>query len=360
MQGPVPASEPTTSATEGNSSLQFSNFVGLSADDRTNAIVAYGTHQDLKTLGSLIEKIDIPLPQVLIEAVITEVTLKEDQASGITSFGFNYTGVGNVFDAVSIATAGGSGITEGIIDRDDPEDFSLTALVTASDTDSNARILSTPRIMISHNEEGIINVSESRPIITSSTSFTNSDTGNVRSNVEYRDIGIKLTVTPLIGADGTVQMKIEQKIENVVGTIQVDNNDQPIIGIREATSTVSVQDDQVIVLGGLQQNSVTDGNSYVPILRKIPLVGELMGSDSTQYDRTELIIFLRPKVLQNPATAQNLTEEYIDIAEEKAAIQHYLENNSSDDLYMEGSKFESAKPKATSAPSKPRSLRRTR
>jgi general secretion pathway protein D len=340
----------STSSSESNSSLQFSSFVGLSADERTNSIVAYGTHNDLKTLKDLIGKIDIPLPQVLIEAVITEVALKEDQASGISSFGFTYDGLTNIFGGVSIVTAGasgaGSGISTGSVDLNNPSDFSLTALVSASDSDSNARILSTPRIMVSHNEEGIINVSESRPIITSSTSTLNSS-NNSRSTVEYRDIGIKLTVTPLIGANGTVQMKIEQTVENVVGTISVDGNDQPIIGIREATSTVSVQDNQVIVLGGLQQNSLTDGNTYVPGLRRIPLIGGLLGSDTQEYDRTELIIFIRPKILQNPANAQSLSNEYISKAEEKEAVLGYLENNTSGNLYMDGSIFEKEVPKET-------------
>jgi general secretion pathway protein D len=349
---PAPATPVAATATSNstNSSLQFSNFVGLSADERTNSIVAYGTHRDLKTLKDLIEKIDIPLPQVLIEAVITEVTLKEDQASGLSSFGFMYDGATNIFDGVSIVTAGasgaGSGITGGSVDLNNPNDFSLTALVTASDTDSNTRILSTPRIMVSHNEEGIINVSESRPIITSSTSsLNNNDPSQTRSSVEYRDIGIKLTVTPLIGADGTVQMTIEQTVENVVGTIQVDNNDQPIIGIREATSTVSVQDNQVIVLGGLQQNSLTEGNSYIPGFRRIPFIGGLLGTDTKEYDRTELIIFLRAKILPNPAEAQNLSNAYIEKAEEKEAVMDYLENNTSEDLYMDGSIFEKEEPK---------------
>jgi general secretion pathway protein D len=353
----------STSSSESNSSLQFSNFVGLSADERTNAIVAYGTHNDLKTIKELIEKIDIPLPQVLIEAVITEVTLKEDQASGLTSFGFKYDGIaaGTIpagFSGIGISTAGASGtgsnISAGSVDLNNPNDFSLTALVSASDTDSKARILSTPRIMVSHNEEGIINVSESRPIITSSTSsLSNSDINNSRSSVEYRDIGIKLTVTPLIGADGTVQMKIEQTVENVVGTIKVDNNDQPIIGIREATSTVSVQDNQVIVLGGLQQNSVTKGNSYVPGFRRIPFLGGLLGGDTSEYDRTELIIFIRPKILPNPSVAQKLSDEYIDKAEEKKAVVQYLENNTSGDLYMKGSRFEEeAKPTKNEEPKK--------
>ena len=214
--------------------------------------------------------------------------------------------------------------------------------------------------MVSHNEEGIINVSESRPIITSSTSFSDSN-NNTRSSVEYRDIGIKLTVTPLIGADGTVQMTIEQTIENVVGTIKVDDNDQPIIGIREATSTVSVQDNQVIVLGGLQQNSLTNGNSYVPGFRRIPFIGGLLGADTKEYDRTELIIFIRPKVLPNPAEAQNLSNAYIEKAEEKEAVVNYLDNNTSGDLYMEGSIFEKEEPKINKETSThSRSLRRTR
>ena len=373
--GPIPqpstqvASQGTATSSSSNSSLQFSNFVGLSADERTNSIVAYGTHNDLKTLKELIEKIDIPLPQVLIEAVITEVTLKEDQASGLSSFGFTYDGLTDplkqLFTGVNIVTPGatgaGSGITGGSIDLNNPSDFSLSALVTASDTDSNARILSTPRIMVSHNEEGIINVSESRPIITSSTSSLNNTNNNSRSTVEYRDIGIKLTVTPLIGADGTVQMTIEQTVENVVGTIQVDENDQPIIGIREATSTVSVQDNQVIVLGGLQQNSLTDSNSYVPGFRRIPFLGGLLGTDTKEYDRTELIIFIRPKVLPNPAEAQNLSNDYIEKAEEKEAVMDYLENNSSGDLYMEGSIFEKEETKIKKeTPTRLRSLRRTR
>ena len=373
-QQPIPqpaaqvATQTTTTSSSSNSSLQFSNFVGLSADERTNSIVAYGTHSDLKTLKDLIEKIDIPLPQVLIEAVITEVTLKEDQASGLSSFGFTYDALtdplAQLFTGVAITTAGasgaGSGITGGSVDLNSPSNFTLAALVTASDTDSNARILSTPRIMVSHNEEGIINVSESRPIITSSTSFSDSN-NNTRSSVEYRDIGIKLTVTPLIGADGTVQMTIEQTIENVVGTIKVDDNDQPIIGIREATSTVSVQDNQVIVLGGLQQNSLTNGNSYVPGFRRIPFIGGLLGADTKEYDRTELIIFIRPKVLPNPAEAQNLSNAYIEKAEEKEAVVNYLDNNTSGDLYMEGSIFEKEEPKINNETSThSRSLRRTR
>ena len=132
-------------------------------------------------------------------------------------------------------------------------------------------MLSAPRIVVSHNEEGIINVSRSQPIVTASTSFSNSN-NNTRSSIEYRDIGIKLTVTPLIGADGTVQMVIEQSVENVVETIFIDDNPQPIIGVREATSTVSVKDGQIVVLGGLQENTGSDSSDYFPVIGRLPLI----------------------------------------------------------------------------------------
>lgn len=341
---------------EANSSLQFSNFVGLAADERTNSIVAYGTQQDLKTLKELIEKIDIPLPQVLIEAVITQVTLSETQTSGLSSLGFTYNGLTKTFDAISAGTAGGINFSGGKISLDNPADFELATAIAPSNKDGNTRVLSAPRIVVSHNEEGIINVSRSQPIVTASTSFSNSN-NNTRSSIEYRDIGIKLTVTPLIGADGTVQMVIEQSVENVVETIFIDDNPQPIIGVREATSTVSVKDGQIVVLGGLQENTGSDSNDYFPVIGRLPLIRNIFGGSTEDYDRTEIIIFIRPTVLQNTDVAFDVSKGYIEAASETKVIQEYIDTNSTSDIYLKGSKFEDpAKPKGDSTRSP--SLRR--
>lgn len=328
---------------EANSSLQFSNFVGLSADERTNAIVAYGTQQDLKTLKELIEKIDIPLPQVLIEAIITQVTLSEKQTSGLSSLGFTYDGATRTFSEIVAGTAGGISFSNGTISLDNPSDFILSTAINPTNTDGDTRVLSTPRIVVSHNEEGIINVSRSQPIITSSTTFTTSD-NNTRSSVEYRDIGIKLTVTPLIGADGTVQMVIEQTVENIVDTVTIDGNDQPVIGVREATSTVSVKNGQIIVLGGLQENSGGDNNSYFPIIGRLPGIRNIFGNSTEDYNRTEIIIFIRPTVLDNPDQAKDLSDDYIERASEKEVIEEYIQERTTGDTYLEGSKFKE-KPK---------------
>lgn len=353
----APNSPAARVATGSNSSLQFSSFVGLSADKRTNSIVAYGTQQDLLTLKELIEKIDIPLPQVRIEAIISEVSLNDNQSSGITSLGFTLTEGGELSFGGSLVDSNGN------ISSDTPggifgSGFSFTgnvdglvnAVLSAAESDSDVRILSTPTIVVSHNEEGVVNVSESRPIITSSTSSLDSST-NTRSSVEFRDIGIKLTVTPLIGADGSVQMKIEQTVDNVAGTTKIDGNDQPIIGRREATSTITVNSGEVIVLGGLQENRRNDSNAYFPFLGKLPLLKHIFGGESTDFARTELIIFIRPTVLKTPDEAIALTKEKMNSLEDGPIVQQFLSDGSMGGIYMEGSKFETAAPQPAPAES---------
>ncbi|MFO8027964.1 MAG: secretin N-terminal domain-containing protein [Opitutales bacterium] len=340
-----------TMTSEAKASLQFSNFVGLSADERTNAIVAYGTEQDLETLKELIEKIDIPLPQVLIEAVISQVSLNEKQTSGLDELSLTYNNVTKQFSDLVIGTSGGISITDlggdgdpPAFDLNDTSNFALSSGITPTNSDSDARVLSAPRIIVSHNEEGIINVSRSQPIITSSLSSGVSDNLNTRSSVEFRDIGIQLTVTPLIGADGSVQMVIEQTVENVIETVKIDENDQPVIGKREATSTVTVKDGQIIVLGGLQENTVSDSNSYFPLIGRLPGIKKLLGGSTQDFERTEVIIFIRPSVLTNPEAAEELSRRTVEEIGETEAVENYLKNNTSGDIYLEGSKFEKDKP----------------
>ena len=372
---PTPSPLPTTPGVvlaETSGSLQFSNFVGLSADERTNSIVAYGTQQDLKTLRELIEKIDIPLPQVRIEAIITEVSLGENQASGITSFGFTFN---NDADGPKL-TFGGRG-SDGDGDGDGgiagtgfaftgDVDGLINAVLSTAESDSNVRILSTPTIVTSHNEEGIVNVSESRPIITSSSSQLD-NIGTTRSNVDFRDIGIQLTVTPLIGADGSVQMMIEQTVDNVAGFTTIDGNEQPIIGVREANSTITVSSGEVIILAGLQENRRNDSNAFFPLFGRLPVLEKVFGGDTTEFSRTELVIFIRPTVLTRPEDTSQETNRVIDAMEEADAIKEYLETNTTGRLYMEGSRFEEAPDDKTpddKTPDRetppPRSLRRLR
>ena len=333
---------------EANSSLQFSNFVGLAADERTNAIVAYGTQQDLKTLKELIEKIDIPLPQVRIEVIITEVALTEDQASGLSEFNAVFNdGVAGKFvgDATGILGLGfdGIGATGSNFGK-----FTLTAVLDIAETDSDIKILSTPTIVVNHNEEGVINVSESRPFQTSSVSSNDridSDTSIIRDQVEYRDVGIQLTVTPLIGVDGSVTMTIEQTVDTVrtEDVSDTEVNTRPIIGKREANSTITVKDQEVIILGGLQENRKNQTTTYFPLIGRIPFIGDFLSGDNVKYVRTELIIFVRPTILRTPGEANQMSLDKIEVIQGGDAVTEFLKTGTAGNIYMDGSHLEEEK-----------------
>jgi general secretion pathway protein D len=135
-------------------------------------------------------------------------------------------------------------------------------------------------------------------------------------------------------------MAIEQTVDSVAGEVEIDGNKQPLIGRREATSTITVDSGQVIILGGLQENRRGDSSSYFPILGKLPLVNKILGGESTDYNRTDLIIFIRPTVLKNSADAARVTEQHISILDEGHSVRKYLKSGSTGNIYMEGSKFE--------------------
>ena len=153
-------------------------------------------------------------------------------------------------------------------------------------------------------------------------------------------------------------MVIEQTVENIAGKISIDGNDQPIIGVREATSTISVKDREIIVLGGLQENTNVDSNNYFPILGRLPIISSIFGASTDEYDRTEIIIFIRPTVLHKPEEAESLTKAYIENAAEEEVIRTYLDEGTTGDIYLEGSKFEQKEPKKTKGRFRPRSRRR--
>ncbi|MBT6463386.1 MAG: hypothetical protein HOK49_12695 [Opitutae bacterium] len=307
--------------------LQFSDFVIIVADERSNAIVASGTQSDIDYIGDLIEQIDVLLPQVRIEAIIAEVSLTKNMKRGIeafkTNFNINQTlGEGQTtnnssenftFDLMTGALSGISGR------------YSLDFVWQAAKSSSNVRVLSSPAILTTHNQEAVINVSESRPIITStqSSSYT---AGYASSQVQYRDIGIQLKVKPLIGQNGVIQMEIEQKIEDVGEMVSVNENEQPVIMKREANSFVSVGDQEVIIMGGLQSLRTSDTDNRSGPFGQIPIIGALLGSRAKEGNVKELIIFIKPHVVNTVDAASKLAQDRIEKLHHGKDIKQFTEN----------------------------------
>ncbi|HYC70712.1 MAG TPA: secretin N-terminal domain-containing protein [Opitutaceae bacterium] len=280
---------------------QFSPLLTIIPEERTNAIIVSGTRDDIQLIESLIAKIDTLLAQVRIEVVIAEVTLGNNATSGISELGLQIAGDKLVgFDGIGAGIA----VREGVISSpglvgSGPYDLAAQILLATTPRKNIANILSVPTLVTTHNRKGRIFVGESRPVI---SSYLNEGTtgggtnAGYRSTVNQQEIGIELIVTPLIGTDGSVQLEIEQKVEDILGEIEIDGNPQPRVGVRETNSFVSVRSGEVIVLGGLQRTSQTRTTSR---LGPVPIIGDLLGTRRRDNTRTDLVFFLRPTVLTN-------------------------------------------------------------
>jgi general secretion pathway protein D len=313
------------------SNLQFSDFLTIVPDERANTIVASGTHNDLRYLEQLIDQIDTLLAQVRIEVVITEVLLSENDTKGIDNFGFKISGTGFFdfdMDGSDTSWTANPGNLYGITFPTngiswDGTTSSIDFVLGAAQTNSDISVLSAPTIVTTHNKEASVSVGEERPVVTGTTGSLDSDL--VQQQVQYRDIKLELKVTPLIGSDGVVQMEIDQQVQSVIGNIDVNDNPQPIVGSRSATSYVSVKDRELIVLGGLQSLDTSATRGRMAILGKIPLLGKLFSSNDTEEIRNELLIFIRPTIIRTTDEAHKDAKDLIDVLEGSEDIQDYLD-----------------------------------
>lgn len=311
--------------------LQFSPFAALVADERSNSVVGYGTPSDIHFFGRIIDQIDILLPQVQIEVVIAEVTLRKGKARGIDAFGIQYNTEGD--NDITFARDGQGnelpfrwgGLTLSALSV---KDFSLQAVFNAAEDDSDVTVLSAPTIVTTHNKEATINVSETRPVITGTV--TEGIGITTRSTVDFRDIGIELVVTPLIGNNGIIQMEIDQTVDNIVsiitGSDNPDLNGQPIIGTRRATSFLTVGDQDVIILGGLKERSENYTKRRLAVLGYIPVLGDALFTRRTlEVQDRELVIFIRPHIMESPVVASQRSARQLEESLSAEDINRLLE-----------------------------------
>jgi general secretion pathway protein D len=291
---------------------EFSSSLTVLPDVRSNSVVVSGTNDDLRLLHELVDKVDIVLPQVRIEVVIAEVKLSDNETNGFNTLGLTVTNgklVGIGGNGGGFNVNGTPATTNGLLPPNQAavnasqglfntttNDLSATIGLTTTPRKGSLRVLSVPAITTTHNKEATIFVGESRPVITGATIAP--QTGQVTSQVSQRDIGIQLKVLPLIGKDGAVQLQVSQSVEDILGSVLLDGNDQPIIGRRTTDSFVSAMSGEIVVLGGLQRTITTKSTSR---LGPIPFLGDLFGSSTDLEEKQELIIFLRPYVLNGSA-----------------------------------------------------------
>jgi len=294
--------------------------VVIQADPNTNSLIVTGPPDRLGELEQIVRQLDIRRAQVLVEAIIAE--LSEDNArvlgvqfaiddsddgnaGALTSFG----GAGaNIVGIAADPTSIGSGLSiGGFEENSDGADFAV--LIRALSSDANNNILSTPSLVTLDNEEAEIVVGQNVPFVTGQ--FSSTDTGGSAANpfqtIERRDVGLTLKVKPQINEGSTLKMDIEQEVSSIASTSQAASD--IVTNKRSLKTTVMVEDGQTLVLGGLIDDTVRTRDEKVPLLGDIPLLGYLFRFKSTNKVKQNLMVFLHPRILQDRALAEQYTGE---------------------------------------------------
>jgi general secretion pathway protein D len=284
--------------------------VKIEADDAHNALLISATPRDYALIRQVLEEIDIPPLQVLIEVTVAEVTLNDNLQYGVQYF-LNSRGEG----AGNVSTLLTTGATAAAIAPAVPG-FSLAftgaylaprVVLSALSGLTQTKVISTPRLMVLDNQTARLQVGDVVPIITQSAASTATSSPLVLSNVQYKETGVVLEVTPRVNASGYVTLDINQSVSDVVPTTSSTIN-SPTFSQRRLTSTISVKSGNSILLGGLIQNQDNRSSQGIPFLAELPVIGPLFGSRNDTTARTELIMFMTPYVLANDEDTADLTD----------------------------------------------------
>ena len=283
---------------------ESSDDIKIIADQDNNAILVLASQEDYRAIEAAIRKLDIAPRQVLIEATIAEVSLSNTLDYGVRWFLEN--GNGQIgFNAPVPATAAGEGLAFAFFN----EASDVKAFFDILATESSVKFLSTPQVMVLDNQTASIRVGDQIPVTTRSSQSTTNPDAPIVTEVQFRDTGTLLTVTPRINKGGQVTLEISQEVSLPGTEPAVGGGGNVSIAQRTINSSVIVQNGQTVVLGGLILETTTDGVTGVPGLMKIPVLGKLFSSTSQDVFRTELIITIRPRVVENVREMQQITEE---------------------------------------------------
>ena len=307
----------------------------VEADEATNALLITAPKDILDSLLAVVARLDIRRAQVLVEAIIVDINVSDGAEVGLEWLFANQDD--GVFGGSSRGASGGSnlGVAQGLLDSTSDDDSSglsslasgiastagqtlgiagdgrdaFAAILTALRGSSKANILSTPSLLTMDNQEATISVGQSVPFRTGSYSSTgnSSNPSNPFTTIQRENVGISLTVTPQVNEGNKVLMNIAQEVsslsDGVAGSADLITNQSNI------TTQVLADDGQTIVLGGLIREDIQDSEQRVPILGSIPVLGHFFKFQSTDYKKSNLMVFLRAKIIRDDETLYGATAE---------------------------------------------------
>ena len=302
--------------------------ISIWADEQTNALVITAPPKIMRSMMSVIDKIDIRRAQVLVEAIIVEVKsdksaelgitwamLSDGNIAAVTDFPGLVPGVtsaagaaaGEVVDATSVIA---DGINLGL-GRISDSGTSWVGLIQALEADADSNIMATPTLVTLDNEEAEIAVGQEVPFLTGSFSNTGSAGGAVNpfQTIERQQVGLTLKITPQINEGNAVLLEIDQEISSILPSVEASDI---VTSNRSVTTSVIVSDGDTLVLGGLLQDELTESEQRVPVLGSLPLIGALFRATKTEMRKVNLMIFIKPTILRDDVATSYATNQKYD------------------------------------------------
>lgn len=277
--------------------------VRITSDEIRNALIIEATPSDYQVLHTILSRLDVMPRQVLIEVTIADVTLDDSTDMGVE------------WDFLK-GRASETGLLNATINGDSGLNYTVglteewTHALSALAQENKVNILSSPSVLASDNKEANINVSTQVPVASATYNYESGGDGVVQTNVQYRDTGIILSVTPHINDNGLVSMEISQEVSEQGDGVEVLGEQYPSFLERCVDTTLTVKHAQTIVIGGLITETRNQGNSGVPMLSRLPVLGYLFGSHSKSFNKTELIIMITPHVIVNLDDVDAVTRDF--------------------------------------------------
>jgi general secretion pathway protein D len=260
--------------------------------EENNSLMILATPSEFRVIEGALKQVDVAPRQVLIEVTLADIALTDELRYGLQwHFEFGENSV--TFGSSTEPSAELPGFSWGFNNNAD-----ASAVLNALETFTDVNVISSPKLLVLNNESATLQVGDEVPVPSASAVSTAAGNAPIVNTIQYRNTGVILTVTPRINDGGLVMLDIEQEISNVVETAS-SGIDAPTIQQRRLTSSVSVQNGETIALGGLIRNSLSKTNSGVPFLKDIPLLGNAFKDTSITERRSELIILLTPRIINN-------------------------------------------------------------
>lgn len=276
----------------------------ITADSSTNSLIIYATPDQYKAIRAAIHRLDVVPLQVLIEATIAEVRLNDSLRHGIRWFfrdnNIDVSFTDDPFGSFDTEAPGFNFVVSGPNGR---------LVLSALENETDVEIISTPSLTVLDNQTAKLQVGDQVPIATRTATSVESDTAPVVNSIELKDTGIILSVTPRVNASGVVVLDIIQEASDVVPTTTSDI-DSPTIRQRKIESAVAVPNGYSVILGGLISTANERTESGMPIVKDIPVVGNLFKRRTRDADRTELLIIIRPVVIRNNRDFRSIAAEF--------------------------------------------------